>query len=188
MKKSEILNAQAAADVLGMHVDTLRRLCREGVGPDYRKGQGSKGRYMFLLHDVLAWHRKQYQSSSPPVAQPEAKVEVETSADESSQTLSVWMLDNAGFAYHIEFEGKWIIDPDEEMRASEPESNLQFCFAAAKTKGGRYALYTWKKDFSYPPTFEHYEEIDEISGDIPRSIIEAIRLRTEENYIVRLDI
>ena len=41
------------------------------------------------------------------------------------------MLDSAGYGYHIEFEGKWIINPDEEMRAREPESNLKICFAAA---------------------------------------------------------
>ncbi len=188
MKKSEILNAQAAADVLGMHVDTLRRLCREGVGPDHRKGQGPKGHYMFFERDLVVWHQDQYQSSRPPIAQPETNVGVEASEDKKHQTLSVWMLDSAGYGYHIEFEGKWIINPDEEMRASEPESNLKICFAAAKTKGGRYGLYTFNINYSAPPKFEHYEEIDEMVGDAPRSIIEAIKLRTEDNYIVKLDI
>ena len=188
MKKSEILNAQEAADVLGMHVDTLRRLCREDVGPRCRKGQGKKGHYKFLRRDLLAWHHEQYQSSRPPVAQPEEKVKVGVPADERSQTLSLWMQDDAGYGYHVEFEGEWIINPDEEMRASEPESDLGICFAAAKTKGGRYALYTWHINDMHPPEFDYYEEIDEMVGDIPWSIIDALKIRTEDNYIVKLDI
>lgn len=184
--KSEMLNTQEAARTLGMSIDNLRELCRKHVGPRCRKGQGKKGHYKFRRRDLFAWHNDWYQSNRPPVAQSEEKVGgIE---DERSQTLSLRMQDDTGYGYQVEFEGEWIINLDEEMRASEPESDLGTCYAAAKTKGERYALYSWHINDMYPPEFDYYEEIDEMVEDIPSSIIDAIKIRTMDNHIVKLDL
>lgn len=188
MKKSEMLNTQEAARKLGISVDNLRRMCREGVGPRFWKGQGKKGHYKFRVRDINAWLNKMCQSSRLPAAQPVEKVRVEVLEDEKSQSLSLWMRDDAGFSYKVEFEGEWIINLYDRMRASEPESDPGTCFAAVKTKGERYALYTWHINDMHPPEFDYYEEIDDMVGDIPWSIIDAIKIRTMDNHIVTLDL
>ncbi|MFC1629009.1 helix-turn-helix domain-containing protein [Gemmatimonadota bacterium] len=188
MKKSEMLNTKEAARKLGISADRLRHWCRDGVGPTFWKGEGESGHYRFPSRGINAWLNEKYQSSRLPAAQPDKKVEVGVSDGPRRQTLCLRMQDDAGNGYNVEFEGEWIINLDEEMRASEPDSDLGICFAAAISKGKRVALYTWHMNDLYSPQFDWYEDIDEMEEEIPRSIIDAIKIRTTDNHIVKLDL
>jgi excisionase family DNA binding protein len=52
-----VLDAAMVADLLGMNIDTVRRLSRQGVLPAHRVPGGRTFKY--LTDEVLAWLREQ---------------------------------------------------------------------------------------------------------------------------------
>jgi excisionase family DNA binding protein len=52
-----ILDAAMVADLLGMNIDTVRRLSREGVIPSHRVPGGRT--YKYLKDEVIEWLRAQ---------------------------------------------------------------------------------------------------------------------------------
>ena len=63
MKKNiEILNAQEAADFLGAHVETIRRLARKGEIPSYKVGKD----WRFRKEALISWAETQHLRRKPP--------------------------------------------------------------------------------------------------------------------------
>ncbi|MGH3440868.1 MAG: helix-turn-helix domain-containing protein [Nitriliruptorales bacterium] len=52
-----VLDAAMVADLLGMNIDTVRRLSREGVLPAHRVPGGRT--YKYLKDEVIEWLRSQ---------------------------------------------------------------------------------------------------------------------------------
>ncbi len=62
-----VLNAQQVAELLGMNIDTVRRLSSEGIIPAHRTPGGRTFRY--LTEEVLDWLRAQ-PATNPNVDDP----------------------------------------------------------------------------------------------------------------------
>jgi len=59
---SHILNAGEAADFLGAHVETIRRLARKGNIPSFKIGKD----WRFRKEDLLQWAETHHLRSQPP--------------------------------------------------------------------------------------------------------------------------
>jgi excisionase family DNA binding protein len=63
MKKNNgVLNAQQAADFLGAHVETVRRLARKGNIPSYKMGKD----WRFRREALMDWAEKDHLKRKPP--------------------------------------------------------------------------------------------------------------------------
>ena len=60
---SEIFNASEAAEFLGAHVETVRRLARRGRIPSFKVGKD----WRFRKSDVLHWAENHHLRNQPPV-------------------------------------------------------------------------------------------------------------------------
>ncbi len=64
MKKGNgVLNAQEAADLLGAHVETVRRLARKGGIPAYKIGKD----WRFRRKVLLRWEEQHFLRRKPPL-------------------------------------------------------------------------------------------------------------------------
>jgi excisionase family DNA binding protein len=59
---SDVLNAVEAADFLGAHVETIRRLARKGRIPSFKIGKD----WRFRKEDLLQWAETHHLRSQPP--------------------------------------------------------------------------------------------------------------------------
>lgn len=62
-----VLDTSMVADLLGMNVDTVRRLSREGIIPSHRVPGGRTFKY--LKDEVLEWLREQPAHNPAPEEQ-----------------------------------------------------------------------------------------------------------------------
>jgi excisionase family DNA binding protein len=60
------LDAQEAAQFLGLHPRTVQRLAREGIIPAHPIGNGVRRRWRFLLSELDAWLRDRVHSPRHP--------------------------------------------------------------------------------------------------------------------------
>ncbi len=56
-----VLTAQEVSELLGMHIDTVRRLARQGVLPAHRMPGGRW--FKFLTDELIAWLKAQPATS-----------------------------------------------------------------------------------------------------------------------------
>ena len=62
MKNGEVFNAQEAANFLGAHVETIRRMARKGELPAYKVGKD----WRFRKGALMEWAESHHQRCSPP--------------------------------------------------------------------------------------------------------------------------
>lgn len=73
-----VLDAAMVAELLGMNIDTVRRLSREGVIPAHRVPGGRT--YKYLKDEVIGWLRAQ-PAHNPPEGEEVPAPDAETRAE-----------------------------------------------------------------------------------------------------------
>lgn len=93
-KDNGVLNAQQAADFLGAHVETVRRLARKGKIPSYKMGKD----WRFRKETLMEWAEKDYLQRKP--------LSVLVVDDESSvRKLMRRILEAEGYRVHLASDG-----------------------------------------------------------------------------------
>jgi excisionase family DNA binding protein len=92
---ADVLNAQEAANLLGAHVETIRRLARKGSLPAYKVGKD----WRFNRVSLLSW------SQAGPISQKKATL-LAVDADPQERTRMHCFLENAGYRVILVADGK----------------------------------------------------------------------------------
>lgn len=91
----DVLNAQAAADYLGAHVETVRRLARKGKIPAFKVGKD----WRFQRRALLRWIDEHHLRTHPPCV-------LVVEDEEIARELVKNFLEEKGYRVHLAWDGR----------------------------------------------------------------------------------
>lgn len=80
---------------------------------------------------------------------------------------------DGGHRYQTAFEGRWLVDPDGDFRALEPEYDAGACYGVALTANGNIVMYVRHVNEMWAPGYEVFPTLEDAaaSDEWPTSII-----------------
>ena len=91
---------------------------------------------------------------------------------------------------HKSFTGRWLVDPDSDQRADDDSKNWDAgaVWGVAETQKGAIAVYCFHCNDKGPPSFDVYDNLEQLEGEVPKNIISAAAHSLGIQYEIELDI
>ncbi len=111
---------------------------------------------------------------------------------DSMSKLSVTLWNQRGEpSIHKSFVGRWLVAPEDDMRATEDDVenwDAGACWAIAQTRKGSFAVYSFHCNGMWKPSLEVCDSLDDLQGEVPESILAEAASELRVPYEIELDI
>lgn len=89
----------------------------------------------------------------------------------------------------VAFTGLWLVNPADEIRTAEPNSDPGICYGVAETQRGRVAVYTYHINGGSPAKLNDYDSFEDAEkGGHPPDILSDASEVMGSDYVQKLDI
>lgn len=89
----------------------------------------------------------------------------------------------------VEFVGRWLVSPGDDVRSAEPQADAGAYYGVALTRRGNIAVYCAHVNEGFDATLEHYPSFEAAEkAGWPKDIMAEARSEADPNYVQKLDI